>query len=254
MEELRERRVKTTARKNKNNDYLVGVMTTQIVVCLVVFGIVFAVTKLNPAAGEELRKFYDTALSVDWNSQEAMASVKRAGEFLLSPADVWRSVPSGGVDIVLDGEGKLPVKNAAFSPLTVTVPIAVPADGKVTSRFGYRIHPITKKEGFHTGIDIAAPQGENISAAFDGTVSEAGENNGNGKYIIISHGDFSTVYCHCSEIIVTEGAKVRAGETVAFVGQTGMATGPHLHFEIRRNGVYYNPEWVLETENEDKIS
>lgn len=81
MEELRERRVKTTARKNKNNDYLVGVMTTQIVVCLVVFGIVFAVTKLNPAAGEELRKFYDTALSVDWNSQEAMASVKRAGSF-----------------------------------------------------------------------------------------------------------------------------------------------------------------------------
>lgn len=250
-EELRERRIKTTARKNQNNDYLVRVTVTQIIVCISVLVIAFAAVKLNPAAGEKLREFYDTALSDDWNTQEAMASFKKAGEFLLSPADIWRSSPAGGVDIVTNGEVMRPVKNASFSPLVITAPITTPVEGKVTSRFGYRNHPITKKAGFHTGVDIAAPQGEKISVAFEGKVSEVGESNGNGKYIVISHGDFSTVYCHCSEILVCEGASVRAGETVALVGQTGMATGPHLHFEIRRNGTYYNPEWILKTENED---
>lgn len=247
-EEVRERRIKTTSRKNKSNDYYVKVTVTQIIVCAVILAIAFAAAKMNPKVGAELREAYDKALSVNWDAEQAMASFKKAGRFLLSPADSWKSSPTGGVDIEVGVKGKQPVKNASFSPLVITAPVTAPVNGKVTSRFGYRVHPITGKQGFHTGLDIAAPEGENIHAAYDGRIEEVGQSDGNGKYIIISHGDFLTVYCHCSEILVSDGVFVRAGETVALVGQTGMATGPHLHFEVRRNGVYYNPEWILKYE------
>lgn len=250
-EELEHRRTRTTARKNKKNDYLVQVMITQIVVCVVILALSYGVKKLNPAAGAELRQYYDSLMAKDWNTEEALAAFKKVGEFLLSPSDAWSNeiLPngSGGVDIVTDGEYLDAVKNTTFSPFCVTVPIVKPVSGRITSRFGHRVHPITKKQGFHTGLDIAAPLGTDIAAAYDGVVEKADESEENGKYLIIRHDDsFSTVYCHCDKILVEAGITVRAGETVALVGQTGMATGPHLHFEVRRNGKFYNPEWISE--------
>lgn len=250
-EESERRRTRTTARKNKKNDYLVQVMITQIVVCVLLLAVSYGVKKLNPAAGAELRQYYDSLMEKNWDTQEAFAAFKRVGEFLLSPADAWSDeiVPdgAGGVDIVTEGDGIEAVKNTTFSPICVTAPITMPVSGRVTSRFGHRVHPITKKQGFHTGIDIAAPLGTDIAAAYDGVVEKVDESDGNGKYLIIRHDDsFSTVYCHCDKILVEPGIAVRAGETVALVGQTGMATGPHLHFEVRRNGKLYNPEWIAE--------
>lgn len=250
-EELEHRRTRTTARKSKKNDYLVQVMITQIVVCIAILSLSYGIKRVNPAAGAELRQYYDSLMAKDWNSEEAFAAFKKVGEFLLSPSDAWSNEVSqngsGGVDIVTGGESFAAVKNTTFSPLCITAPITKPVEGRVTSRFGHRIHPITKKQGFHTGIDIAAPLGTDIAAAYDGIVEKIDESEGNGKYLIIRHDDsFSTVYCHCSEILVKPGASVRAGETVALVGQTGMATGPHLHFEVRHNAKVYNPEWISE--------
>ena len=121
---------------------------------------------------------------------------------------------------------------------------AWPIDGwsRISSNFGYRIHPILKKKKMHTGIDLAAEQGTNIVAASDGTVILANWNGGYGKTVIIDHGSRkSTLYAHASRILVSEGQEVTKGQEIAEVGSTGMSTGPHLHFEVRENGSTVDP-------------
>lgn len=113
---------------------------------------------------------------------------------------------------------------------------------RYTSAFGYRINPITNTKAFHTGLDIAAPLGTKIKAAYNGTVSRTGEDSHSGKYIFLSHANgLETFYCHCSQILAKEGAKIRQGETIALVGSTGWSTGPHLHFEIHKDGKRLDP-------------
>lgn len=114
--------------------------------------------------------------------------------------------------------------------------------GRISSYFGYRFHPILRKRKYHSGVDISAPQGLSILAADSGVVAYAGWNNGYGKMIILDHGSgFSTVYGHCSILQVDQGRTVTKGQTIAQVGSTGLSTGPHLHFEVRKNGVPVNP-------------
>ena len=147
-----------------------------------------------------------------------------------------------------DQTGNAAAKNTSFSPSAVTVPITRPvAGGRYSSYFGYRNNPITHQYAFHTGLDIAVPTGTAIRAAYGGTVRLVGEDSRSGKYVTISHDDgYETFYCHCSETLVTEGTVVRAGEAVAKVGSTGWATGPHLHFEIRKDGTKLDPLQILE--------
>lgn len=115
-----------------------------------------------------------------------------------------------------------------------------------TSEFGYRLNPITNKVAFHTGLDIAAAQGSKIKAAYSGTVRKTGEDSRSGKYVILSHNDdMETLYCHCSAVLVTQGAVIRQGETIALVGSTGWSTGPHLHFEVKQDGTRLDPKKLL---------
>lgn len=107
--------------------------------------------------------------------------------------------------------------------------------GQVTSRFGYR------SGSFHSGIDIAVPQGTPVIASDNGVVTYAGWNGGYGKCVIISHGASSTLYGHLSQIMVTHNQKVQKGQTIGLVGSTGKSTGPHLHFEVREGGSQKNP-------------
>ena len=113
--------------------------------------------------------------------------------------------------------------------------------GTITSRFGYRTDPITGETSYHSGTDIAAPAGTPILAAADGTVTVANAldswGGGYGYYVRIDHGSgLETLYAHCSSICVTAGQQVQAGEVIAYVGQTGRATGNHLHFEVYLDG------------------
>lgn len=123
-----------------------------------------------------------------------------------------------------------------------------PAPGyyRITSYFGYRIHPIFKKRKLHTGIDIAVPLGGKIVAANDGVVQYAGWLGGYGKVVWIDHGGgISTLYAHNSRLLVKKGQKVKKGQAISKAGSTGYSTGPHLHFEVRKNGKVVDPlPWV----------
>lgn len=117
-----------------------------------------------------------------------------------------------------------------------------PADGPVTSGFGYRTHPLLRYRRMHSGIDIGAPSGSPVYAAADGEVYFASWRGGYGQCIILLHGSgMQTLYGHLSSIHVSSGQRVRRGQRIGAVGSTGLSTGPHLHFELRRNGVPVNP-------------
>lgn len=121
-----------------------------------------------------------------------------------------------------------------------------PVMGTLTSSFGYREHPVEGEERFHYGLDIAANTGTDIGCFADGTVTAVGESSSYGKYLMVDHGGgFTTLYAHCSKILVSSGTAVQEGQAIAQVGETGIATGPHLHFEIHRDGVYLNPIYYV---------
>lgn len=127
-----------------------------------------------------------------------------------------------------------------------SVKAVLPVSGTVTSSYGYREHPVYSGESFHAGEDIAADEGSPVYAVLDGVVKEAGTAEMAGNYIRLDHGNGTeTLYCHCSELYVQEGITVRKGDVIAAVGQTGLATGPHLHFELHENGNSVDPQKIL---------
>ncbi|MBD2665051.1 murein hydrolase activator EnvC family protein [Richelia sinica] len=120
--------------------------------------------------------------------------------------------------------------------------LAYPSDAPPSSPFGWRIHPILGYRRFHAGLDFAASYGSMIRAADSGTVIFAGWYGGYGKAVIIDHGQgITTLYGHSSELYVAEGQTVQKGQAIAAVGSTGLSTGPHLHFEVRRDGTPVDP-------------
>lgn len=123
-----------------------------------------------------------------------------------------------------------------------------PLEGRIGSSFGQRQDPINGEGAFHSGIDIDAPTGTPVRAAADGTVTEASMNAGYGREIIIDHGhDVMTIYGHLSVMSVVAGQHVVRGQVIGNVGQTGRATGPHLHYEVRVHKVPVNPHKYLRT-------
>ena len=124
------------------------------------------------------------------------------------------------------------------------VSIIWPIKGVITSRFGNRT-PTEIVTANHKGLDIAGNMGDNIVSAMDGTVVQYSEEGDYGKHLRIQSGEVLTLYAHCSELLVQEGSTVKQGDVIAKVGATGRATGPHLHFEIRRDDRFINPELIF---------
>jgi len=124
--------------------------------------------------------------------------------------------------------------------------IIKPLEGEITSRYGIRNPTVPTVPKYHTGIDIARVTGTVIIAAMDGTVEFVSSEGDYGNHLKITNGEVSTLYAHCSTIYVKEGDKITQGQQIAEVGATGNVTGPHLHFEIRRNNQYVDPDLVLQ--------
>ena len=124
---------------------------------------------------------------------------------------------------------------------------AVPVAGTVTSAFGFRDHPVDGDYSFHNAVDIGVSKGTDILAYADGTVRYIGEDDVFGLYLKIDHANgVSTFYAHCDKLLVSKGDVVTCGQVIAKSGETGNATGPHLHFSIEKDGIRLNPAYYLD--------
>lgn len=123
-----------------------------------------------------------------------------------------------------------------------------PVQGKLSSKFGWRLHPVRNKKEFHTGIDISVPYGTPVYAAEEGKIIFSGRSKGYGNLIIIKHRNNSlTYYGHNLKLIVKKGDYIHQGKVIALSGNSGISTGPHLHFEIKINGHHIDPLKYLNT-------
>ncbi len=137
---------------------------------------------------------------------------------------------------------KVSGKDKDFTSLPVIKPVADKYLNRVASGFGTRFHPILKVNKVHNGLDFAASVGTPIYATGDGKVKMAGFNSGYGNVVVIKHGNgYETLYAHMSRIKTSNGKRVKRGDVIGYVGSTGLSTGPHLHYEIHKEGKPVNP-------------
>lgn len=128
----------------------------------------------------------------------------------------------------------------------MSTPKELPVDGRISSNYGKRKNPMNGTEEFHTGLDIAASSGTPVKATADGIVSFSGWSGGNGYLVVLEHGHaFSTFYAHNKKTAVEVGQKVKRGDVIGYVGTTGSSTGPHVHYEIWKNGRHVNPKQYI---------
>lgn len=277
---------KAQAKKVKNTeekDFYSVVIVCQFFLCLLLVGIIFLLNLYGGAFGAEVTKKLTDILNYSSTSEEISSAISVVQEFFggetfavsgstvtdyettservettaeaaeetaiddLTTENAYETTLSIGGD---DLEVFEAAEKTSFAPYVTTDKLLSPVEnGRYTSYFGYRTNPITGEWSFHTGLDIAATEGTKIRCALNGTVTKVGEDERAGKYIIVTHSEgFQTFYCHCSEILAEVGMNLLKGETLALVGSTGWSTGPHLHFEVRRDGIRLNPLWALEND------
>ena len=206
-----------------------------------------------PAAIEPLRAFRTGAGGSDGWLDLPAASAGTAETAQTGGAEAAEPTETASQDTaeaatlayVLYSDQNLP-DNVCLEQALLGFDYCTPVMGTLTSNFGYREHPVEGEERFHYGVDIGAAAGTEIGCFADGTVTAVGESSSYGKYITVSHqGGFSTLYAHCSKILASSGDTVQEGQAIALVGQTGVATGPHLHFELHQGSQYLNPIYYV---------
>ena len=257
-------------KEKTKTDYLIRLILIQSFLSFLIVSGVFAASKIAPNLFAEMKEDYARIMQTDMSAGDIAGQLKEAAEFVLKPVNSKNETETVmsdnimttyevtsdetgekiAVGEIIDGSGGNDIESAkgtSFAEYFVNATPVMPVSGaRITSRFGYRTHPITGKKGFHTGLDLATAEGTPISAVYFGKVTKTGEDDSWGKYVLIEHSDgFETFYCHLSEIYAEKGSVMRQGETVGLVGSTGMSTGPHLHFEVRINGIRVDPELLI---------
>lgn len=221
-----------------------------VVALVLIAGIVrYADTPLVTAARDKAAEVLAGAPGVDKVLAVFGGDSSASEAFGAQPADggtdAGYAASSGGADDILGREKTLFPDTVDETVYPMEFEHVLPTEGTLTSAFGSRLSPTTGQPGFHYGLDIAADEGVVIGAFADGTVREVGESD-YGNYLIVDHADgFSTLYAHCSSISAAVGDEVKCGEEIARVGQTGNATGPHLHLEIWKDGAALDPSNYL---------
>lgn len=225
-------------RTKKNNksfekDMFVVLCLIQSVAVIMIIFILFAFTKINSEALSDVRNDLSVIFGTD---------LDMGGYFTPSEEKPTDTPVKTAAEEIYEADSEPSVLAVSSSIASAVMPVS----GTVSSPYGYREHPVYSGESFHSGIDIAAAEGSEIYAVTDGVVTQSSEAEMAGKYVKILHSDGrETLYCHCSSLLVTAGQSVKAGDVIALVGQTGLATGPHLHFELHENGSTVDPDEIL---------
>lgn len=249
-----QRQTKRRDRAKKENSFALAVLL-QSVLCFLMLSLAFAAGSIfeiggTKAAISSMLTEESGAMQVFSSMQKALpqgdiSHIKQVFSFILEQIELEDKKAEGGIGGENPAEyGALP-NTATFDVYITSAPALLPLSGDMTSDFGWREHPISQKSDFHTGIDIAAAEGTRIAAAWPAEVKQVEYSDIYGNFVTLSHGSFESRYCHCSQIAVKEGMRLRGGETVAYVGSTGVATGPHLHFEVILNGKCADPKQAL---------
>jgi murein DD-endopeptidase MepM/ murein hydrolase activator NlpD len=151
------------------------------------------------------------------------------------------------IKLTMESVGEIKDYLSQQKDLYLATPKGWPVAGRVSSPYGYREHPKTGERDFHSGMDIASNPGTPVKATADGIVSFAGWSGGSGNLVALEHGrGFSTYYAHNRLVAVKAGQKVKRGDILSYVGSTGNSTGPHLHYEIWKEGRSLNPVTYIE--------
>lgn len=253
----------------KKKDYLIVTLGFQFLVCAAFFGICFGLKATDSKIIPLLKDAYFDKLDENFIIEKAHESkaVTDNGNIEknnVSTTETYETTnttesttdtettlsaeikPAGGADVSVNSADEIP-SNVSVNGYTLNRKMVLPVQGDTSSEFGVRVHPIDGDLRFHAGTDIAAATGTPIYAAYDGIVIKSEYDQWNGNHIKIQHDNsIMTVYCHCDELNVKKGDVVRAGEVIGKVGSTGSSTGPHLHFELRINGVSYDPQSALD--------
>lgn len=169
---------------------------------------------------EQILESIDTtdsgSIDMEWIRDEIKTTMENVGEirdYLSQQRDLYFSTPKGW-----------------------------PVSGRLTSSYGRREHPKSGRKDFHSGLDIAADPGTPVAVTADGIVSFSGWAGGNGNLVVVEHGHgFSTFYAHNKKVNVKVGQEVRRGDIISFIGSTGNSTGPHVHYEVWKDGKSLNP-------------
>ena len=190
---------------------------------------------------DEMTEKYEDDIDLDIGITDVITTDKENESTVkVATADIDKEIEDKVEEIQEELEEQKEIESHTVQGVYLEV---TPVSGIITSRFGNRESIRTSE---HTGLDIAAPYGTSIKAAADGTVIFSGYSGGYGYVVKLNNGNgVQTYYGHCSELYVSTGEKVEAGDTIAAVGSTGNSTGNHLHFEVRVNGSVVNPQNYL---------
>ena len=192
--------------------------------------------------GEESRNQETENVTNEENTNSENTQIQDANE---STEKNQNAEPIGGAEEIAVEETKTQ-EEQDVDYVKQNINIIWPLTGVITSKFGSRTATEIVTAN-HYGIDIAGNTGTSIVSAIDGTVTQNSSEGDYGKHLRIENGEVMTLYAHCSKLLVNEGDSVKQGQIIAEVGSTGRATGPHLHFEIRRENRFINPESILES-------
>lgn len=242
-------------RVRRKNDMFAVLSITQLVLVILIALAVFFVSRTDSSAfsalREDIQRIFDEDIDIggyftpeeeneDAASYRFISSCEEGEMLICTDTENATDEQTEKISVVCTFEDA-DDKFSDYSSAAV-----MPVSGYITSDYGFREHPVYSGESFHYGRDIAAEEGSNIYAVLDGIVVEAGTAPQAGNYIKLSHGNgIETLYCHCSELYVAKGINVRKGDVIAAVGETGLATGPHLHFELHENSKAVDPAIIL---------
>ncbi|MDQ5984039.1 MAG: hypothetical protein RUMPE_01070 [Eubacteriales bacterium SKADARSKE-1] len=194
-----------------------------------------------------------SALVVEYSKLDYLEPIKswylqKINDSLIAGDDIenYKQVFKQNISLKRSFEKETPCQNtiAEINPVDLSVVLTKPLSaGTITSRFGTRVDPITKKDKNHYGLDISANKGDAIYAVLPGMVKKAEKFGSYGNCVIVDHGNnIETLYAHCAALKVNPSEIVKRGQELALVGNSGRSTGSHLHFELLINGVQYDPE------------